>query len=286
MTFLLVLLVLPFPALAHGGGEEPTLSWTFDPYVIIPLIVAGGLYIAGVTRLWQRAGWGRGVRPWQAGCYALGWLSIAAALVTPLHWLGERLFTAHMVEHEVVMAVAAPLIALARPVGAVVWALPARLRPRAGRIARGAMLGPLAATVVHGAVIWLWHVPILFDAAVVSTPLHRLQHLCFLGSALAFWWALARRCERGAAVLHLFATATHTGMLGALLVMAPRVLYLTQTADAADWGLTPLEDQQLAGLVMWIPAGTVYAGAALAFAALWVRRSGQGWRPEHALRPS
>jgi len=104
--------------------------------------------------------------------------------------------------------------------------------------------------------------------------------------AVSFWWALVRRCERGAAVLHLFATATHTGALGALMVVAPRVLYLRQTADSLDWGLTPLEDQQLAGLVMWIPAGTVYAGAALAFAALWIRRSGQGWRPDHALRAS
>lgn len=285
MKLALLLLLLPLPAWAHGG-DEFLPSWTFDPYVVTPLLVAGALYTVGLARLWRRAGWGRGIRLWQAGSYALGWLALAGALVTPLHWLGERLFTAHMVEHEVVMAVAAPLIALARPIGAVVWALPVRMRTKTGRIARGTMLGPLAATVVHGAVIWIWHTPVLFDAAVVSTPVHRLQHVCFLVSALAFWWALVRRCERGAAVLHLFATATHTGLLGALLVVAPRVLYLQQTANAADWGLTPLEDQQLAGLVMWIPAGTVYAGAALAFAALWIRHSGQGWRPGHALRPS
>jgi cytochrome c oxidase assembly factor CtaG len=78
----------------------------------------------------------------------------------------------------------------------------------------------------------------------------------------------------------------HTSLLGALLVVAPRALYVRQTADVAAWGLTPLEDQQLAGLVMWIPAGTVYAGAALTFAALWIRHSGQGWRPSHAFRPS
>lgn len=282
---LALLLLLPLPAWAHGG-EEPFPSWTFDPYVLAPLLAGGALYTVGVARLWWRAGWGRGIRPWQAGSYALGWLALAGALVTPLHWLGERLFSAHMVEHEVVMAVAAPLIALARPIGAAVWALPVRMRATAGRIARGMMLGPLAATVVHGVVIWAWHIPVLFDAAVVSTPLHRLQHVCFLVSAVAFWWALVRRCERGAAVLHLFATATHTGLLGALLVVAPRVLYLQQTTHAAEWGLTPLEDQQLAGLIMWIPAGTVYAGAALAFAALWIRHSGQGWRPGHALRPS
>jgi len=286
VRLLLVLLLLPGAAWAHGGHEAAP-SWTFDPYVLVPLLLSGGLYATGTLRVWGRAGWGRGIRFWQAASYGCGWLALAGALVTPLHWLGERLFTAHMIEHEVVMAVAAPLLALARPIGAFLWALPARWRAGAGRLARAAILGPLAATVLHGAVIWLWHIPSVFDLTVVSTPIHRLQHLSFLLSALAFWWALVRRCERGAAVLHLFGTATHTGILGALIVMAPRVLYLRQTADAPHWGLTPLEDQQLAGLVMWIPAGTVYAGAALAFAALWIRHSGQGWRlADGAFRPS
>jgi len=286
MILLLVVLLLPSVAWAHGG-ESPDPAWTFDPFVVLPLLLSLWLYGSGTLRLWRRAGWGRGIRLWQAASYGCGWLLLAAALVSPLHWLGERLFTAHMIEHEVIMAAAAPLLALARPLGAFLWALPPAWRPGAGRIARGAMLGPLAATVLHGAVIWLWHIPSVFDLTLVSTALHRLQHLSFLLSALAFWWALFRRCERGAAVLHLFATATHTGVLGALMVMAPRVLYLRQTADALDFGLTPLEDQQLAGLVMWVPAGTVYAGAALLFAALWVKHSSDGWRMQDgALRPS
>lgn len=283
-VFPAVLLLLPCPALAHGGGTEP--AWTFDPYVMIPLLGSVLLYAIGVLRLWRRAGAGRGIGAWRTVCYGLGWVALAGALLSPLHWLGERLFTAHMIEHEIVMVIAAPLIALARPIGACVWALPAQLRGVAGWALRGVMPGPFSATIVHGVVIWYWHIPVLFDAAVLSTPLHRLQHLCFVLSAIAFWWALLQRCERGAAVLHLFATATHTGLLGALIVLAPRVLYLRQTADAAVWGFTPLQDQQLAGLIMWIPAGTVYAGAALGFAALWIRGSGQGWRTHGALRPS
>jgi cytochrome c oxidase assembly factor CtaG len=121
----------------------------------------------------------------------------------------------------------------------------------------------------------------LFEAAVESESLHRLQHLSFLVTALAFWWALLRRAGRGAAVLHLFATMIHMTLLGALITFAGRVLYLDQTGFAADWGLTPLEDQQLAGLIMWVPAGTVYAGAALAFAALWIRQSSR--RSSHVL---
>ena len=285
-------MLLPNCAFAHGG-ESDAPAWTWDPWVLVPLLLSGGLYLRGTLVLWRRAGWGRGIRPWRVASYALGWLALAGALLSPLHWLGERLFTAHMVEHEAVMAVAAPLLALARPVGAFVWALPAGLRRALGRAARrhavravwSGVTRPLTATIVHGGVIWLWHIPALFDAALIGLLLHRLQHLSFLVSALAFWWALVRRCDRGAAVLHLFATATHTGLLGALIVLAPSVLYRQQTADSASWGLTALEDQQLAGLVMWIPAGTVYAGAALALAALWIRQSSNGWRVR-ALRAS
>jgi cytochrome c oxidase assembly factor CtaG len=184
------------------------------------------------------------------------------------------------------------LLTLARPIGAFLWALPKPFRQRLGRAARVRWLrsvwrvltSPLPATTWHGAVIWFWHAPVLFDGAVAHVALHRLQHLRFLLSALAFWWALERRAERGAAVLHLFVTMVHTTLLGALLVLVPRVLYPGQTALGPQWDLTPLQDQQLAGLVMWVPAGTVYAGAALVFAALWVRRSGEAWRHDHALR--
>jgi cytochrome c oxidase assembly factor CtaG len=147
-----------------------------------------------------------------------------------------------------------------------------------------AVTRPLPATVWHGVVIWFWHAPPLFDLAVADITVHRLQHLSFLSSALAFWWALFRRADRGAASLHLFATMLHTTVLGALIVLAPRALYPVQTADPMRWGLTPLEDQQLAGLIMWVPAGTIYAGAALACMAVWVRRSGPAWRGGHALR--
>ena len=281
-------LLLPSTASAHAEDGV----WTFDPWVVTPLLVAGSLYTYGLAALWRRAGIGRGIRRWQAGCYMAGWLLLAVTLVSPLHWLGEQLFTAHMIEHELIMAVAAPLLALARPVGAFLWAFPLSLRQRLGQVGRLSWLrsgwsvvtAPVPATTWHGAVIWFWHAPVLFDDAVAHVNLHRLQHLSFLLSALAFWWALVRRAERGAAVLHLFVTMVHTTILGALLVLVPRVLYPGQTASAPYWHLTPLQDQQLAGLTMWVPAGTVYAGAALAFAALWVRRSSEVWTHRDAIR--
>ena len=279
-------LVLPARgALAHG--DHAVRVWTFDPVVLGLLLASAGLYGFGTLRLWRHAGRGRGVRHWQVLSYGGGWLLLAGALVSPLHWLGEHLFSAHMIEHEIVMAGAAPLLALSRPTSAFLWALPPALRRALGAAGRQPvvrrpwrwMTAPLSATLLHGAVIWLWHAPPLFEAAVRSEGLHRLQHLTFLLSALVFWWALFRRAEFGAAVLHLFATMIHMTLLGALITFAGRVLYVRQTGFAEYWELTPLEDQQLAGLIMWVPAGTVYAAAALAFAALWIHQSSR--KPRH-----
>jgi cytochrome c oxidase assembly factor CtaG len=279
---LVVLLARSTQALAHGSvSHDLSPVWTFDAWIVIPLLISALMYITGTILLWRRAGAGRGIQPWQVVAYGFGWLMLAGALVSPLHWLGERLFTAHMIEHEVVMALAAPLIAIARPFGAFLWALPKSIRINLQHIIKGrafsslrcALTMPLNATVLHGVAIWIWHAPVLFDAAVTNVAVHRLQHLSFLLTALLFWWAMVRRCDYGAAAGHLFVTMLHTSVLGALMALAPRVLYRAQTVDALQWGLTPLEDQQLAGVVMWVPAGTVYAGAILAFAALWIRQS-------------
>jgi putative membrane protein len=286
----LLLAIGPGVAQAHGDGAE---AWSFDPWVVTPLATFAALYVSGTARLWYRAGAGRGIHTWQVVCYAAGWFTLAGALVSPLHALGEHLFTAHMAEHEIIMACAAPLLALSRPVGAFLWALPTSVRGAVGQVGRQSWVralwrfatAPLPATVIHGAVIWLWHAPPLFEATIDGIVMHRLQHLSFLLSALAFWWALARRDNRGVALLHLFATMIHTTLLGALLTLSPRLLYPRQTLDAAICGLTPLQDQQLAGLVMWVPAGAIYAGAALAFMALWVRESGKVWRHADVVRP-
>jgi cytochrome c oxidase assembly factor CtaG len=115
----------------------------------------------------------------------------------------------------------------------------------------------------------------LFDAALTNTAVHRLQHLSFFVTAIVFWWAVVWRADYGLAAWTLFLTMVHTSVLGALMTLAPRVLYVAQTETAMTWGMTPLEDQQLAGLIMWIPAGTVYAGAAMAMLALWIGASSQ-----------
>ena len=276
-------LCTPFGAAGSGPGRG---IWTFDLWITSPLALSLMMYGVGTFALWRRAGWRRGVRTRQVGCYAAGWLMLGVALVSPIHHWGNELFAVHMVEHELVMALAAPLIALAQPGWALPWALPAAARRVVGSVMQGywlragwaALTHPGAATILHGVAIWAWHIPVLFEAAVVSLALHRLQHLSFLVTGLLFWCALVRCRNAGVAAAHLFATMLHTSILGALVALAPRVLYRLQTEGAAAWGLTPLQDQQLAGLIMWIPAGGIYAGAALLFFAAWVRQSGAAAR--------
>jgi cytochrome c oxidase assembly factor CtaG len=261
----------------HWDGLE---NWTWDLRIIVPLGVSAGLHAVGVSRLWRRAGLGRGVRFWQAGSFFAGWLLLLGALMSPLHWLGERLFTAHMVEHQLLMLAAAPLLVVARPLGGVLWALPQSWRKAWGAFGRKTAMtylwrtitGPLTATVIHGVAIWVWHVPDFYAAALASEWVHWVQHLSFLLSALLFWWAILCRRERGygIGIFCLFVTAIHTSFLGILITWAKAPLYPTQTEAAPSWGLTQLEDQQLAGLIMWVPGGALYGAAVLALAGLWI----------------
>jgi putative membrane protein len=270
------------PARAHGNEGPLSSSWTFDPWIVAPLGLAVVLYGLGAQRLYRRARESRNVVRWRAAAFGAGSIALAAALISPLHRLGEQLFTFHMVEHEILMAVSAPMIVLARPIGALMWGLPSRLRrpiakwmkSRFAQVGWDGLSRGITTTALHAIAIWAWHAPVLFDAAVTNVSLHRLQHLSFFATAVLFWWSALWRSDRGVAAWHLFVTMLHTSILGALMALAPRVLYVVQTRAAEDWGLTPLEDQQLAGMVMWIPAGTVYAGAALTLFALWIARSG------------
>jgi putative membrane protein len=205
-------------------------------------------------------------------------------VVSPLHELGERSFTAHMIEHELLMLVAAPLLVLSRPLSTMIWALPAGGRSMLGAAAtsRGLqglwrnLATPWTATALQAAALWLWHLPMLFDRALVSSGWHIAQHLSFLVSALLFWTAMLPRQRRatrlGAPVLCLFATSVVSGALGALMAFSASPWYARYAQmGMAPFGLSAVEDQQLAGLLMWIPGGLVHVGAALALIARTLR---------------
>jgi putative membrane protein len=281
---LVAALAWPAHASAHSVEGAPGLAtWTWDPDVVLPLLVSGALYALGLARLWRRAGRGRGITAAQAGRFAAGWMLLVAALVSPLDALGEWLFSAHMVQHELLMAIGAPLLVLGRPLEAWTWGLPAAWRPALGRIGHARWLrapwavltDPLGAWTVHAIALWAWHVPPFFRAALAHPALHAVQHACFLGTALMFWWAVFGRGVRepgGSSLAGLYTTMMHSGALGALLTFAPTVWYGYAAERTAAFHLTPLEDQQLGGLVMWGPGGLAYLVASLFIVAAWMRR--------------
>lgn len=262
--------MVPGLAFAHGGGGEGASG--YEPILAILLGSALAGYVAGFRRLRRRGA----VEAWQGAAFVGGWLSLALALLSPVHSLGERLFSVHMIEHELLMAVAAPLIVLGRPLLVFLWALP---QPRRGPVVQWALapwphrlwllaIGPIAAWTAHTLVLWLWHIPWLFESALRSETVHAAQHLTFLGAALLYWSSLvANRHDGfgyGTAVLSLFATSIQCALLGALLTLGTVPWYPDYPSIA---------DQQLAGLVMWVPAGFVYTVAGIAFLVLWLRES-------------
>jgi putative membrane protein len=285
--------LLPFACLhaqAHEGKphhfSDLWFTWGHDPLVIAGLALTAWLYLRGVRRLWRESSArGRAVRKREVWAFAAGWLALFVALVSPLHPWGEVLFSAHMTQHEVLMLMAAPLLVLGRPLVPLLWALPFGWRQRVGEVGKKrevravwrAVTNPLAAWAIHAVALWVWHVPALFDATLRSDFVHTLQHLSFLGSALLFWWALIHGRQGlmgyGAAVLYMFTTSVHSGVLGALITFTRSVWYPAYATTTASWGLTPLEDQQLGGLIMWIPAGLVYIFAGLMLFAGWLRES-------------
>ncbi|HEX9105881.1 MAG TPA: cytochrome c oxidase assembly protein, partial [Longimicrobiales bacterium] len=233
-------------------------------------------------RLWRAAGWGRGIWRWQVTAFAAGLLVVLLALQSPLDALAEALFSAHMTQHLLLVLVAPPLLIWGNPVVAGLWALPRARRARvlgwwrASRLRHewDAISHPAAAWTLHAATLVAWHIPPMFNAALRSDPVHALEHASFLGTALLFWWPVLhpagrRRLGYGGALLYVFGMFMLGGGLGALLTFASTVLYAQRAPTS--WGLSRLQDQQLAGLIMWIPAGAVYVLAAGGLVLQWFR---------------
>jgi putative membrane protein len=283
-----ILCAFASPALAHGGQTHPEIpGWSFEPWALVPLALSLLLYLRGFVRLLRRADNSAPAVRRNAILFIMGWLVLAGATMSPLHEGGERSFTLHMIEHELIMLVAAPLIVLSRPLGTMIWSLPGGARSGLSAWARGGALywlwrhatAPVTATVVQILIIWLWHAPALFEQALRHDSWHIVQHICFLVSALLFWWAMlfgrAGRAGYGLAALCLFVTSLAGGALGALMTFAVSPWYADYAAMGMGLlGLTPEEDQQLAGLLMWIPGGMIHAGAALVMLIRWLDTGG------------
>lgn len=278
-----LVLIAQTPLFAHSDEVEGTTVlasaefWNLATGFV--LLSLGLLYALGLRRLWRSDSGRFSLRRWQAAAFAAGWSSVAIALLSRLDQMSDALFSAHMVQHEILMLLSAPLMVLGRPFIVTLWALDDEKRVRIGEALRRAPLkrawhratGPLTVTIVHAAVLWIWHVPVLFEAALHSEPIHVLQHLGFFLSAALFWWALIDgrfgKIGYGAGVLYVFATAMHSQILGSLLTFGRHPWYPTH---AQRTGHAWLEDQQLAGILMWIPFGVLFLLIALALFAAWI----------------
>lgn len=257
---------------AHAGQHHLTASqvlrwWSWEPVTIALIAITAILYAIGLRSAGRH-------RRWEPIVFFTGLLTLLIALISPLDTLGGILFSAHMAQHELLMIVAAPLLVLGRPLNVILWALPAGWRQQTGHFAHSAITGPFVATLLHAIALWIWHLPSWYQATLRSDFIHALQHTSFLLTAMLFWWALMHgrfgRIGYGVAVVYVFVTAAHSGALGALIALSPQVIYPIYQQTTAQWGLDAIEDQQLAGLIMWIPAGVLMTILGVALFAAWL----------------
>jgi len=268
------------PAAAHDGHAHAP-GWTLSPEVTVPLLATLALYLAGRVRLRARSGRGRrgiDARTWR---FLAGWALLAGALVSPLHEGGEVSFALHMIEHELIMLPAALLLVAARPGPVLLWGLPTPARALVAPAIRlpvwRALGAPLPATALQAVALVAWHVPALFDRALRSEGWHIAQHLSFIVTALLFWRAMLpdgpRREANYLAAVCLFVTSLVGGGLGALMALDSSPWYASYVAlGVTPFGMSPVEDQQLAGLIMWVPGGLFHLAAALALLGLALRQ--------------
>lgn len=250
-----------------GAAPEPwTLvsRWNLDPVLLSALAVALAAYLAMVARTPART------RPalWRRRCFHAGWALGAMALVSPLCALSVSLFSARWGQHMILEMIAAPLIALGAP----------RLLAGGRSIqhqAKGAHRALLAAAA-YAATLWFWHAPGPYRATFDGAGLYWLMHVTSFASALWLWREVleAPGQRMGECLAAMFATTLQMGFLGALLTFAVQPFYGVHALTTQAWGLSPLEDQQLGGVLMWIPAGSILLTAIIAAVALTLRRPG------------
>ncbi len=258
------------------------LGITFYPPSLLLIAVPTIVYTLALRRLAQRG------RPaptsWVIAFYA-AMLTALIALAGPLDTWNDELLTMHMAQHLVLIQVTAPLLLLGRPVQVILRALPPQraglvtrllLRPIWSRRILEFLTRPLVATGLSILALVVWHFPALYERAVLHQSVHDLQHLSFFGTALLFWWPIIDPVPRHHRVsglwasLMVFITAVASTVIGAILTLADGVLYEPYRYAAMPWRFTPLVDQQVAGLLMWIGGGTIYLVIILVLLARWL----------------
>jgi cytochrome c oxidase assembly factor CtaG/cytochrome c2 len=285
-----LLLTAPSAVLAHEGHADGHWSadllltgWTADPATLVPILIATIWYAAGAVRA-RREGRSEAVPPGRCLAFAGGITVLIIALQSPIDTLSEDLFSVHMVQHLLLMLAAPPLLVWSDCPLTFLRALPPGVRKAIGRYWAESNLNRVYNALMHPLVVWasfcgafvFWHSPGPYQWALDSNPVHIAEHLCFFLTSLAFWSIVLsrpgerRRLQHGPTLLFVVSTAVLSGLPGALMIFSPRPLYPGHAAGVARWGLTLMQDQQLAGLIMWIPAGAAYVLASAFIFLRWL----------------
>ena len=276
------------PVLAHGAGSDlPPLdagtllgTWAVDPLLVAALLLAGAAYLWAALAVKDRRPRvpvaRRRVAAWLGGL-AVTWFALQSAVDV----YATSLFSIHMVQHLLLVAIAAPFLLYAAPATLTLRAASPRARHRfvlpllRSRLV-GALSHPVVAWVAFAAVMWASHFSPLFDAALEDPLVHELEHALYLGSALLFWWPVVGadpgrwRLGFPARIVYLVTALPQNSFLGVAIYFAPRVLYPHYATVERAWGPTPLEDQQLAGEIMWVFGDLVFLVALLLVVAAWL----------------
>lgn len=263
--------------LAHAPqalGDNLWLSWNLDPVLLLGIAIFSAGYYYALTALRRRWGIAEPFPLWRVLAFAAGTVVLAVALVSPLDRIGDDyLFSVHMVQHLLISLVAPPLWLLGTPE----WLLePLLKRGAVLRIMRW-LTNPIIAFALFNGDLWLWHAPALYDATLTNEFVHVLEHLTFIVFGVLFWWPilspvprLIPRKHNAFGVVYLFLACQPMVVLGALLTFAANPLYQPYVEAPRLWGLAPLEDQQLGGLIMWLPSNIPYVIALSALFFKWV----------------
>jgi putative membrane protein len=279
-------LVVPARTIAHGeDAPRPTFpdvlfQWRPEPILLVALAIAA----LGWVILSRRVSVAHPAKPhprWRSAAFLGGLGTLAVALMSPIEAYEGQLFSVHMLQHMLIELVAAPLLLLGAPATLALRAASPSVRPRLLSVLHSRAVSvlsfPLLAWVVFAAVNWAWHFSSLYNDALETPWLHDLQHLTFLGAALLFWWPVvgadpARwRLPHPVRLFYLFLAMPQNSFLGIALMSAPLALYPHYQTNARDWGPSPIVDQSVGGMLMWVGGDVVFLLAMGLVVAAWVR---------------
>ncbi len=235
--------------------------WNWDPSILLGLALFLGLYLAAIGPLRSHFKASTPVSRPQATWFILGTLVILLALVSPLDELGDTyLFSAHMTQHSLLVFVVPPLLLAGTPA----WLADALVRPRLVHPLARFLTRPTSAYLLFNLIFAAWHFPTFYEAALDNQNIHIVEHLCFLVTAVLNWWpvfspsTLLPRLSPPVQLVYLFLEGIPCTVLGAIIIFTPTILYPAYASAPAQLGLTPMNDQQIAGLIMAMPGAMAY----------------------------